>query len=406
MWKLSSCEGENGIFKKGKTMRILIYKWKAYNYKDIYHTFLSMGHRVDVLEYPLESYDKDETFMRLLKGKLKETTYDFVFTINYFALIATVCQQEKIKYVSWSCDAPLISMYHASVFSKYNYIFLFDKANYLEFRARGVKNIFYLPLCVDSVRISHLLEQAKDLIAYENEISFVGSLYERNTYDKLEPLFSPHLKGYLEAVMQAQRSVSGGNIVEEMLTVEILEEIEKYFQLEKSKESFSNLSLIFSTTVLGFKIAQIQRKKALIELSKYAPVSIYTNSNTADLLRIIKKGSVDYWSQMPKVFYKSKINLNYTIPNIKSGIPLRVWDILGAQGFLLTNYQAEIPDFFEDGIDLVCFDGVKDMVEKARYYLNHDKQREEIAMHGYQKVRTYHTYYHRIEEMLRIIKNA
>lgn len=60
----------------------------------------------------------------------------------------------------------------------------------------------------------------------------------------------------------------------------------------------------------------------------------------------------------------SKINLNFTIPNIKSGIPLRVWDVLGAGGFLLTNYQAEIPYYFKEGEDLVCFDGIDDLCEK------------------------------------------
>lgn len=387
-------------------MRILIYKWKAYNYQDIYHTLLAMGHEVDVLEYKLNSYDKDDLFERLLRAKFKETTYDFVFSINYFAVIAQVCDKEKMKYVSWSCDSPLISMYHKSVYSEYNYIFLFDKSNYMEFKARGISHVFYMPLCVDTIRISHLLTHADDLAVYENDIAFVGSLYERNTYDKLVPLFSPYLKGYLEAVMQAQSSVSGGNIVEEMLTLEVLEEIQKYFRLDKSEESFSNLSLIFSTTVLGFKIAQRQRKKALIELAKYLPVSIYTNSNTSDLLRIANKGSLDYWSQMPKVFFKSKINLNYTIPNIKSGLPLRVWDILGSQGFLLTNYQAEIPDFFEDGKDLVCFDGVNDMVEKARYYITHEAKRKDIALSGYKKVKKYHTYKQRIEEMIKIVTSS
>ena len=34
---------------------ILIYKWKAYNYLDIYQTFLTMGYEVDVIEQHLPS---------------------------------------------------------------------------------------------------------------------------------------------------------------------------------------------------------------------------------------------------------------------------------------------------------------------------------------------------------------
>lgn len=385
-------------------MQILIYKWKAYNYRDIYETFLAMGHTVDVIEQQLKSYDEDAAFEARLMDKLKQTHYDFVFTVNYFALISNVCERCKVKYVSWSCDNPLISMYHKSVFHDCNYIFLFDKRNFLEFKAMGVPHIYYLPLAVDAKRMDTLLEEADDLNLYQNEVAFVGSLYERNTYDKIKSTLPEYLRGYLDATMQAQMSVSGANIIEEMLTPDILEMIGENFSLEKSKDSFSNLELIFSTTVLGFKIAQMQRKKGLLALSKHVPVTIYTNSDTSDLLRVTYRGSVDYWTQMPKVFHMSKINLNFTIPNIHTGLPLRMWDILGAGGFLMTNYQAELPEFFVENKDFVCFDGEKDLVEKTLYYLSHEEERKEIARNGYEKVKRYHTYRIRLEEMLKIIE--
>ena len=158
--------------------------------------------------------------------------------------------------------------------------------------------------------------------------------------------------------------------------------------------------MIFQTTVLGFKIAEIERRRALIELSKHYKVNVYSNSDVSDLLRIQYCGSVDYWSEMPKVFRMSKINLNFTIPNIKSGIPLRIWDVLGCGGFLLTNYQAEIPYYFKEGEDLVCFDGLEDLCEKVGYYLEHEEERKRIAWNGYRKVREKHSYIERIRTIL------
>lgn len=52
-------------------------------------------------------------------------------------------------------------------------------------------------------------------------------------------------------------------------------------------------------------------------------------------------GAVDYYEVMPHVFKQSKINLNITLRSIQSGMPLRAWDIMGAGGFLLSNYQAD-----------------------------------------------------------------
>lgn len=392
-------------------MHILMYRWKAYNYRDIEQTFLLLGHTVDNIEQELGSYDVSPEFERVIEEKIRGTHYDMVFTVNYFPLISNVCERTGVKYVSWTCDNPLISMYHESVFHDCNYIFTFDKTNYLEFRGMGVKHIWYLPLAVDTERMDALLgvpeeagrrkaAQDTEMQKYRGDVAFVGSLYERNSYDKIKNRLPEYLRGYFDAVMEAQLNISGANIVEPMLTTNILEQLQEYFQLEKSEGSFSDLGLIFQTTVLGFKIAEIERRRALIELSKHYRVNVYSNSDVSDLLRIQYCGSVDYWSEMPKVFRMSKINLNFTIPNIKSGIPLRIWDVLGCGGFLLTNYQAEIPYYFKEGEDLVCFDGLEDLCEKVGYYLEHEEERKRIAWNGYHKVREKHSYIERIHTIL------
>ena len=405
-------------------MHILMYRWKAYNYRDIEQTFLLLGHTVDNIEQELGSYDVSPEFERVIEEKIRGTHYDMVFTVNYFPLISNVCERTGVKYVSWTCDNPLISMYHESVFHDCNYIFTFDKTNYLEFRGMGVKHIWYLPLAVDTERMDALLgapeeigtaesvlaeigkagrrkaAQDTEMQKYRGDVAFVGSLYERNSYDKIKNRLPEYLRGYFDAVMEAQLNISGANIVEPMLTTNILEQLQEYFQLEKSDGSFSDLGLIFQTTVLGFKIAEIERRRALIELSKHYKVNVYSNSDVSDLLRIQYCGSVDYWSEMPKVFRMSKINLNFTIPNIKSGIPLRIWDVLGCGGFLLTNYQAEIPYYFKEGEDLVCFDGLEDLCEKVGYYLEHEEERKRIAWNGYRKVREKHSYIERIHAIL------
>ncbi len=83
-------------------MHILMYRWKAYNYRDIEQTFLLLGHTVDNIEQHLGNYDIDPEFEKIIEHKIQETHYDMVFTVNYFALISNVCQKMGIKYVSWS----------------------------------------------------------------------------------------------------------------------------------------------------------------------------------------------------------------------------------------------------------------------------------------------------------------
>lgn len=384
-------------------MKILVYKWKAYNYADVCEAFDNLGYKQVFLEYDMVSYDEDPEFEELLLQTVQRENCDCVFTINYFAAISKVCAKIDKPYVVWTCDNPLISMYHKAVFEPCNYFFTFDKTNFLEFKGMGVEHIYYLPLAVNTRRLDYLLENCSDAYLYANDIAFVGSLYERNSYDRLKPTLPGYLQGYFDAAVWAQQCVSGGNILEEMLTVDVLEELQQYFKLEKSEDSFSDLGLIFSTTVLGFKTAAMQRQRALIELSKKYSVAIYSNSNTENLTRVRYGGSLDYWSEMPKVFRETKINLNFTIPNIKSGLPLRIWDVLGCGGFLLTNFQAEIPYYFKNKEDLVCFESVEELVELAGYYLVHDKERKRIAQSGYEKVKQHHSWEKRILEMMEIV---
>lgn len=383
-------------------MKILVYEWKAYSYKDIVCSFQKMGHEVFFISQPMKNYDVDDEFVDLLRDELSQKRYDFVFTVNYFSLISNVCQEMNTKYVVWTYDNPLISMYHKSVFNECNYIFTFDKTNYLEFKGMGVEKIFYLPLATDALRMEETIGIQND-DKWLHEISFVGNMYERNTYNSLEHKLPEYLKGYFDAVIEAQLNISGGNIVEALLTNDILEELDKYFNLKKEKDSFSDLRLVFQTTVLGFKIAQEQRRRGIIELSKKFDVTVYSDSDLSEFIGVDKQGPCDYWSQLPLIFNRSKININMTIPNIKSGIPLRVWDVLGAGGFLLTNYQAEIGYYFEDGKDLVCYEDIGDLVEKADFYLKHEELRKSIALNGHEKVKKYHTYDERIKKMLNII---
>ena len=387
-------------------MRILVYQCKAYNYADICEAFTNLGYEYVTLEQDLSNYDEDPEFEEKLAQVIRKESCGMVFTVNYFALITGVCAREGIPYVVWTCDNPLISMYHQKVFHPCNYFFTFDKTNCLEFQGMGVEHIWYLPLAVNTERIGYLLNNCSDLFAYENDIAFVGSLYERNSYDRMRPELPEYLRGYFDAAIWAQQCVNGGNILEEMLTVPVLEQLERYFKLEKSKDSFSDLGLIFATTVLGFKTAEQQRRRALTELSKRYRVSIYSNSDTRDLLRVRYGGSLDYWSEMPKVFAASKINLNFTIPNIKSGLPLRIWDVLGSGGFLMTNFQAEIPYYFKHREDLVCFESIDELTELCGYYLKHEDARRQIAENGYRKVRAHHTYEQRIAQMMEILQKG
>jgi spore maturation protein CgeB len=152
---------------------------------------------------------------------------------------------------------------------------------------------------------------------------------------------------------------------------------------------------------LGPKITSMERTRLLKALGERYPVDIYTNSDTS-MLPLSNHGAVKTHSEMPLVFATSDINLNMTAKSIRSGIPLRVFDVLGCGGFLLTNYQPEFADYFTIGEDFDIYTSEEDLLEKVEYYLSHEKERKEIAANGQNTVRQCHTFHQRMAEMIDI----
>lgn len=383
-------------------MIILMYRWKAYNQQDIADGLRRRGHRVDEISGEMSNYDTDMYFYRKFTEKLDSCKYDCVFTVNYFPIISTVCEERKIPYISWCCDSPIGTMYHKTVFNSVNKIFTFDMFNKAEFEDMGA-DIEYLPLCGAVDRVDELLADAADLERYDCDISFIGSMYNKNSYDEVYEQLPEYLKGYFDAVLKIQSSLHGEYIFDDVLDAGVVTELNRNFVLAKSEDSFSDLPLIFATTVLGFKTAQMERKRLIARISRICSVDLYTDDDSLDMPGVNNKGIADYWETAPKVFNRSRINLNFTIKSIRTGIPLRVWDILSAGGFCITNYRPELLLYFENGKDLVIFENEEDLIKKIKYYLEHDEERKRIAENGHNKVKKYHCYNNRFDEMKKFV---
>jgi len=383
-------------------MKILVYRWRAYNYKDFIHALKEQGHDVYTFSYDIRDFDDDPKFLSLLKDLLDGRDYNFVMSINYFTMLAEGCHRKGIPYVCWNCDSMLISMYNQSVFYPGNFIFTFDCHDVAVFRAMGVKHIYYLPLAADAERMQREIHAGTE----EREIAFIGDLYERNQYDAVYPKLPEYLKGYLDASLWAQLQVCGGNLLMEMLTDDIMIMIQDYFRLEKAPESFADLGLIFTATVLGFKAANIERISCLNTLSLYHLVDLFSTSGTQELPRVCHHGRADYWTETPDIFHASKINLNFTIPNIIDGTPLRIMDILASGGFCLTTGREDLLRLFKNGRELVVFEGKEDLLRKVDYYLEHDTERIRIAQAGQEAVMKKHSYKVRLKEMFQVLSSA
>lgn len=63
----------------------------------------------------------------------------------------------------------------------------------------------------------------------------------------------------------------------------------------------------------------------------------------------------------------------------------RTFHIPASGGFLLHERTAELADFYEEGQEVACFGSPGELVEKVRYYLDHEEERRRIAEAGHRR---------------------
>ncbi len=132
--------------------------------------------------------------------------------------------------------------------------------------------------------------------------------------------------------------------------------------------------------------------------------------------------------EMKDVFLRSRINLNiansichdvrflfsspqallryFRSPKNMGQIKARNFEIPYYGGFQLTDYVPGIEDYFEIGREIACYKDVDEAILLVKYFLEHEKQRQEIAGAAHSKARLQHGYINRIKEILEIMRKT
>ena len=225
----------------------------------------------------------------------------------------------------------------------------------------------------------------------------VGKLC-KSDYQYISQYQDEYVRGYLEGIVSTQEKLYGCYIIDDCVNETMMKCINDNF----SKVSGGTYSVIKPevTYALATEVTGRERFKVLALLQNRCRVNLYSSDKDDRLSGVKQCGPVDYYNQMPLAFNQAKINLNISLKAIQSGIPLRVFDVLGCGGFLITNYQHEIAECFEDGRELVIYEDIPDLIAKVNYYLAHEDERKRIAQNGYEKVKSEYTFERRMKEIL------
>lgn len=107
-----------------------------------------------------------------------------------------------------------------------------------------------------------------------------------------------------------------------------------------------------------------------------------------------------FWTDMADFFAESKIVFNNAI---KNDLNMRLFEVMSTGTFLLTDNAVNSgqDEMFRGSEDLGLYTD-ETLVEMARYYMEHEEERERIAARGRRLIHRAHTYAHRIDDLLQV----
>lgn len=382
-------------------MNILLHDFGSYIQPDLIAYLSEMGHHCKNLIYPLPNPLEDAYYEGYITAHLNTGQYDCVISTNFLPLLARICYQHNIKYLAWSYDSPLPRDYMEYYAYPTSYLFLFDRMEVEDFHNMGLTNVFHLPLAVNTRRLSAITITDADRDRFACDLSFVGRFYQ-SQLKKILASQDDYTIGYINALTDAQLK---------LFRVPLLEDIIDGALLKRINDALTENGIVFHSgqkpginktaliLCMNYQITHNERIILLHLMNQFCRVHLYSSEIIEQLSKVPFKGPVTYSLEMPKVFRLSKINLCPTMRNIRSGIPLRALDIMGAGGFILCNPQPELMEYFRPDSDIVCYNSMEDAVEKAKFYLAHEETRKKIQQNAYAIIQEQFTYPERIVSM-------
>lgn len=385
-------------------MRILFVMSKIQPIVGMMRALIGMEHEVAL--YPCASEDMNtEKAAENLRSFLKNNRIDFVLSNVFTPIVGELTHTLEIKYAVYGMDSPMYETY-LPVYPRYDncYLFYFDKREHNMALQKGYSNVHYLPLAGDVKLAENLVITDDEIKKYGCDMSFVGSLYCNNVYDKfIERFPTPSQQLFTEIMEQCAFKWDGQDRIIEFLTPEVTAHIHGICHDIYDHPYELPLEYYYKTFLFARKLTHIERSLLMELLSERYDIHLYTGDGEVVPESVRRFPEVDQQNEAFKVFYSSRININITMRSIESGVPLRIFDIMSVGGFVLSNWQEEIPELFDEGKEIVTFKTPEELLEKADYYLSHDKERQQIGINGYKKIKKCYTYEQQIRKIISIL---
>ncbi len=360
--------------------------------------FRELGY--DVVTYHVDFPPSTITAFESLKllWRLYQLRPDFLFTLSHSSdLFVRGIKETPIRRIVWYVDQPghLMQVEH----NPHDEIIYFWREFEEPLAKRGgtLKGEVPLASAPMASKISNELTC---------EVGFVGTIHDTSVYrsqmlldvlNKIDALVDAKLNNMKSTIDELMQQFA----INQEERAHIVSAAEPY--LRKFQLSDEQLIIFY----IHIECIQKRRLSILMQLKDF-DLKIFGNPDWATLLQgtAIEKSfqARGLPNEECNNFYRSaKISINIHPPYLHSAPAPRDLDIPMCGGFVLSDVHLHagerLAEFFEEGKEIITYNGPDDIAEKVQYYLNHPEERQAVTKAAQKRILSQHTYKHRIQQM-------
>lgn len=317
----------------------------------------------------------------------------FILTSNYAGMdtegiFARFFEDARLPYVSWFTDTPRMILYGRKMhLSHYSVAATWERAYIPHFERLGFPHVHFMPLATDPA-----LFGGKPDADYARDLAFVGTSMIEQAHEAIEK--HAHLPHVLDAVARAfdENRVTRESFAQGMQAILNPALLDALNESERR-----NVELL-----VNYEATRRQRE-AMARALKPLGLQVRGDANWLHVLDNVD-GPVGYFDDLAPFYRQTRVNVNTTSLQMRYAVNQRVFDCPAAGGFLITDAQEDVVEFFGAGEEMVTYESVEELRDKAAWWLDHPDEREKTVARARKRVLENHTHAHRLRELEAFLK--
>ncbi len=333
--------------------------------------------QIHSLTWDARSVSREETVYQI-----RSFDPHLVVSINYCSGFPELCESMGIPLVIWEIDPTIerLPPHSQKGIPLRTFIYTYRKSRVAHYLSAGFRNVEYLPLGANPKRRRPLTLNGEERQKFGADISFVGSSMFSEA-DRLLQLSRELSKKTGDAHNDAQElSLPESSVVQD------------------DRGRFVDLSSCVAETAASERRARIL---SLLSSRNY-DLRIWGDAGWRSILPAKAQycGMARHNHEVTRIYNGAKINLDINRIYQQDIVTMRVFDILACKGFVLADYGECLEEMFDLGREVIAYRSETELPVLIDHFMANDREREELAMAGHQRVLKDHTILSRVRNML------